>query len=367
LAKKRDKLNFYRFPEAPVPRAVTTIEAECTGHRLSLAAKARQHSIEFHPFMANHLPMILVALDRLGATRARLEAHFETYSTANRLVKIDVPANGCLDRTNWQNFLGNRSYESDFRAFFASEVNRLGPQHVQDLYLPVLAPGVAASALHALMRLAYANLTGDAAEVGVALAYWAAAYLPLGNPCAQVPTLQDPLDLLLILRSRLTRKPPKPDIDLLWHFMRAVAELPEFSPLPGSLIITSHTLSRLRRLSLALFASTMTFEALHAVTGCHWLRLLPPQCPALPDIQSAFWTAIVAIYPKIGMPLPLDETALDAMRHAPSIPNWTEIAAAAVCSDDEHDISLAFSARDEWTLTRDRLYQVVAAKRLGLI
>jgi hypothetical protein len=317
--------------------------------------------------MANHLPMILVALDRLGASRARLEAYFDTYSAANRLVKVDIPRVGRIDQTNWQEFLGERARETDFRAFFAAEVDRLGALRAQDVYLPALAPGVAASALHALMRLAYANLTADAEDAGVGLAYWATAFLQLGKPGSQVATLQDPLEVLLSLRSRLIRMPPKPDMDLLWCFMRATAELPEFATIPGALIMTPQTLPRLRQLSLILFASTMTFEALHAVTGCHWLRLLPPRCPATFDIQSAFWTAIVSVYPKIGMPLPLDEEAIEAMRHAPSIPDWPEIASAAIGSDDEHDISLTFSTREEWALTDDRLYQVVAAKRLRLI
>jgi hypothetical protein len=49
------------------------------------------------------------------------------------------------------------------------------------------------------------------------------------------------------------------------------------------------------------------------------------------------------------------------------LPDWPEIAAAAVKSDDEHDLSLTFSAREEWRTYGDRLYQVVAARRVKLI
>jgi hypothetical protein len=42
------------------------------------------------------------------------------------------------------------------------------------------------------------------------------------------------------------------------------------------------------------------------------------------------------------------------------------MAAAAAC-DDEHDISLTFSAHEEWKAYGDRLYQVVAARRVRLI
>ncbi|MBV9246938.1 MAG: questin oxidase family protein [Methylobacteriaceae bacterium] len=336
--------------------------------RLSeVVAAARRDSVEFPPFMANHLPMILVALDRLGADTARLEAYAGAYRKANGLVSINIPERGRIGRGNWRDHFGERAFEADYRAFFAGEVARLGSTQAQALYLPQLAPGVAASALHALMRLAYANLSGDPEEVATGLAYWACAYLPLGTPSAQAQRTEEPLEILLGLRSRMEEGPPaKPETDLLWHWMRAVAALPAFAPVPGALVVTSQTMERLRRASLALFASTMTFEALHAVTGCHWLRLIAPTCPDMPTVITGFWTAIAAVYPKIGMPLPLEEASLEAMRRSPHVPDWEEIAAVAAKRDDEHDISLAFSAREECALTGDQLYQVVAAKRLGL-
>jgi hypothetical protein len=317
--------------------------------------------------MANHLPMILVALDRLGASPQRLQSYFEGYRALHNLVPIDVPGNGCISSNNWQSYLGERAYEADMRAFFATEVRRLGPMQALQDYLPKLELGVAASALHALMRVAYATFSADEEEIGVGLAYWACSYLPLGAPTTSVPTTAEPLEILLALRARLNNRAlPKPEIDLLWHFMRDVALLPEFAAVPGALEIRLDTLAKLRNASLILFASTMTFEALHAVTGCHWLRMLGPQMAAAPRLLSAFWTAIAAVYPKFGMPLPLDVDRIKALRNTPAIPEWADIAFVAVERDDEHDISLAFSAREEWHFTHDRLYQVVAAKRLGL-
>ena len=58
------------------------------------------------------------------------------------------------------------------RLFFArGTAPRCG--QAERLYLPVLVPGIAASALHALMRLAYAHLRNDAAEIATSLGYWA--------------------------------------------------------------------------------------------------------------------------------------------------------------------------------------------------
>ncbi len=57
---------------------------------------------------------------------------------------------------------------------------------------------------------------------------------------------------------------------------------------------------------------------------------------------------------------------LEAWRHAP-LPDWPEIYHEAVTRDDEHDLSLCFSAGEEFKHYGDRLYQYAAAKRLELV
>ncbi len=75
---------------------------------------------------------------------------------------------------------------------------------------------------------------------------------------------------------------------------------------------------------------------------------------------------MAALLPKMGFPGIPPPEAIDEWRRVPA-PDWDEIKARAVASDDEHDHSLAFSAVEEWRRTGDALYRVVAAKRLGLI
>ena len=58
----------------------------------------------------------------------------------------------------------------------------------------------------------------------------------------------------------------------------------------------------MRSASLALYAGTMDFCALHALTGCHWLRLIEPLTPDFGLALRYFWQAIGALYPKIGFP-----------------------------------------------------------------
>jgi hypothetical protein len=309
--------------------------------------------------------MVLVALHRLGASDERLGQYFAWYRDENRLQPLP-PAVAPIERAHWSAALGDRARETDYRLFFRDEVARSGAQATIAAYLPRLLPGVAASATHGLMRLAYGVMREDEAEIATALGYWAAAYLELGVVTGAAPATADPAEVLLRMRPSACYRHIETEHDLLWHFMRAVAAKPEFRPVVDWLAIGPDTFQRTRQASLALYAGTMDFCALHALTGCHWLRLIRPVTPD-PDVALRyFWQAIAALYPKIGFPDLPTSAMLEEWRNL-ACPDWPTIEAAAVRSNDEHDLSLVFSAREEWKTYGDRLYQVVAARRVQLI
>ncbi len=328
-----------------------------------LLREARRFSAEFPVDLANHAPMALIILDRLGASDQRLRDYFERYRDASGLVPVP-PTRAPIERETWTLDLGDRSREGDYRAFFGREVSRLGIRDVVNRYLPILLPGIAASALHPLMRLAYGILRADPAEVGTALGYWAACFLPLPPATGAPPATDDPAEVLV----RVGAMPGLrglPAYDHLWHGIRAVGADPDFAPAVDWLRIGPRTTARAAATALALFAGTMDFAALHAVTGCHWVRLVATTC-ADPLLLRHFWQVVASLVPTIGFPeLPSPE-ALQQWREQPC-PDWPAIAAKAVLSDDEHDISLVFSAFEEEKVYGDRLYKVVAARRVGLI
>ena len=328
-------------------------------------AWSRQWSAEFPFCLANHLPMVLVALHRMGASDERLEAYCHIYHKQNGLVPVPEPT-AKITTENWRAFLGEREREGDYRAFFVSETARLGATPAALHYLPELIPGIAASATHALMRMAYATLTDSDEETAVSLGYWAATYLPLRVSQGLAPSTDDPADVLAFMYGPEAFRHVEPERDLLWHFMRAVAERPEFNPVVDMLAIGPDTHDRVARLSLALYAGTLDFCALHAVTGTHWLRLTAPRTPDRAAGLRYFWQAIAALVPKMGFPALPSADELEASRRMP-LPDWPEIFSEAVTRDDEHDLSLAFSAGDEFKHYGDRLYQYVAAKRLNLV
>jgi hypothetical protein len=330
-----------------------------------LLEEARTFSAEFPLFLANHQPMMLVALQRLGASDRRLQDWFAIYRDANGLVPEPSPI-APIERDSWRSALSDRSRERDYRAFFTGEVARLGIRPAIGAYLPTLTPGIAASALHAFMRLAYGVMREDAKEVGTALGYWSATYLELCPATGAPPVTSDPAEVLLRMKPVEAFKHVEPELDLLWHFMHAVAAKPEFRSVVDLLDIRADSLRRVAAASLVLYAGTMDFCALHALTGAHWLRLL---WPTLSDGDLAlryFWQAIAALYPKIGFPDFPSTEQLEEWRRSPT-PDWPDIMAAAVSCDDEHDISLTFSAFEEWKHYGDPLYKVVAARRVRLM
>jgi hypothetical protein len=154
--------------------------------------------------------------------------------------------------------------------------------------------------------------------------------------------------------------------DLLWHFMRAIALKPEFAPVVDLMAIGPETHDRVARCSLALYAATLDFCALHAVTGTHWLRLIAPRTPDRATPLRHFWQAIASLVPKIGFPSLPSADQLEEWRRMP-LPDWPEIFREAITHDDEHDLSLSFSAGEEFKRYGDPLYQYAAAKRLNLV
>src|ERR1700759_4372798 len=90
-----------------------------------LLVECRAFSGEFPDFLANHLPMVLVAMHRLGGSDERVNALFATYRDANRLPA--PPAHVApIEREGWDATLGDRGRESDYRDFFHAEVARIG-------------------------------------------------------------------------------------------------------------------------------------------------------------------------------------------------------------------------------------------------
>lgn len=330
----------------------------------SIMADMPAFGSEFAKTYANHAPMVLVALHSLGAGPERLYDFFESYRDYKELLPFGEPSSH-LDADSWQTAIGHREREADLRLFFTAEVDRLGGMEALRTYLPRLAAGVGASAFHALMRTAYALIRGSESEIAISLAYWAATYLAMPLKTGDAPKTKDPAEVLRRVYG-LAEMHVLPLHELLWQNMDESGRCAAFAPVVDWLEIDAQSLSRMAETAIALFAATMDFSALHAVTGLHWMRLVLPYCANGDVMQSHFWQCIAALVGEMKFPALPDPAELARWRTLP-VPDWPQIKAAAALSYDEHDISLAFSASEEMKMYHDPLYQLAAARRVGLI
>lgn len=329
-----------------------------------ILAEMPDYGSEFAKTYANHAPMVLVALERIGGSSGQMRQFFEHYRSTKQLLPFGHQLSP-LGETDWQDALGQREREPDLRRYFRFEVSRLGTSGALATYLPILSPGVGASALHALMRLAYALIRNDPDEVAIALAYWSATYLELPLSTGAVPITADPAEVL----RRVADIPALHQLDLqelLWHNMRASGRVAEFAPVVDWLDISVETPARMASTSISLFAATMDFCALHAVTGMHWMRIVLPYTPQPEILLRHFWQCVSALMGEMRFPVMPSEQALQKWREFPA-PAWSTIFEAARQSNDEHDLSLVFSASEEEKVYGDPLYRLAAARRMNLV
>lgn len=308
--------------------------------------------------LSNHLPMALVALERLGASDGTLQRFFEGY--ARRLVPR-APAGATLTAGDWRRAIGTGRRFADLCGYFERAVADAGVDDTVSAHLPALLPGVGSAAFHGVIRLAYALDSGGPRRVAAGLAYLADQFRPLGAPTGAPARSADPRDLLADLRNdgRLRA------VELSgWNIgtrMGAVAASPAFADVIDRLAVDGATGGALADAALLVYASTGDFTALHMVTGLHALRRLEPYAGEGPVLLRYGWQALAAAYLTIGAPPLLDDE--DRAEMDATAPAWDRIVAAALGSSDEHVIKFAYSCREQDAVFPRATYRAVAARK----
>ena len=145
----------------------------------ALSARASNDSVEFPHFLANHAPMVLVALDKLGASPERTGGMVRNLSRQKWSDPLSPTLSRQSTRATWEAALGGRAREADYRDFFAEEVQRLGIAGAVQTLLAEPHPGRGRERNAPDHAIGLRDPRARPREVGVALAYWAACYLPL--------------------------------------------------------------------------------------------------------------------------------------------------------------------------------------------
>lgn len=307
---------------------VTDPAAAATLHRL--LADGTRWDCEYRGGLSNHLPMALLALQRLGAGAARLEAFASGY--APRL-EAAPPEASWPSGDAWPGRFGERAAWPAYRALFAEWIGHEGAADVLQQTLPVLMPGCGAAAFHGLIRTAYAVQSGAVAEVADGLAYWSCRYLPLGAQGEARAAETDPEPALRRLRAGRSRR------SLIFQRMADAALDPALHEAVASVAIDDGSPERLARLAARAYALSGDFTALHLVTSAHAMRVLARFFE--PEWRATgwrwYWQAFAAAVVAAGM----------RANAAPALRPWSQIVEAAIESSDDHLIKLVYSCREE--------------------
>ena len=267
--------------------------------------------------LSNHLSMGLVALARLGADGARLEAFFEAYAP-----RLDPVARASTTVAE-------------------PEVNAR---------LSALAPQVGSGAFHGLIRVAYASMGGDAAELSAALDFFGS--FPPMRPLDAVGSERD-LGVLAASLADSGMAPP-PGVNITTRLAEVMAR-PAFQGVVARLAVDEGSLDRLSRFGAHLWLAAGDFASLHVLTGAHAIRTLGPRwadpiAPVRAAAVAGLGCYVLAGCPTLG---PVEGLPVD---------DWETVRVRALASNDEHLCKLVLSCMDEAASTGDPIYAAVATR-----
>lgn len=301
--------------------------------------------------LTNHAPMVVEALDQMGADHA-IQPWLEKYQSG--FVPL-APATEPITEDSWPAFLGHGHRFVDWLAYFQRhfEQNPLDSKTLA-LWLEWLAPGFCGSATHGVLRLGhawrghkkYANaMTRN--EVIQGLAYFAAQFQTLPENLASHQPQQEarPLRDGLVLQpadQRVFEGTIVSSLAALNSFpeFAAVIQYPDFSgDIDGALDQLVLFFTEILLENADDFLTAIVF--VHGVTS---LAILTEFFPDLPDsVQQKLlrygWQSSAGLYAAFGRhqgPIPYIKTG----------PNFSETAAiaAAVAHGDDHVIKFTEAA-----------------------
>ncbi|MEA2339075.1 MAG: hypothetical protein QOE82_3082 [Thermoanaerobaculia bacterium] len=311
----------------------------------SLLAGSQRFATTYGSGFFNHLPMALLALERLGGDDARLREFAEFYE---KRLHLKTPGDA-LPNDDWRDALGKRKYEDAVTAKFEQHLRARGRDALLRDVVPQLTLGLASEAFHGLIRTAYSVDSGDDVDLPGALASWVTGFSELpGSSSAKKFDVAADAFATIAADDRFASPIEGRSID---GRIAKVNALPAFADYRSS--ITTVALPDLALIAARIFIATGDFVALHLVTACHAVRVLQRYLP--PSALDVLSTAMLAAYVVIGRP-PLDDVAVEEV---------TDLASLAAKSDDDHDLKLVYSCLQEETHYKSGLHRTAAAVRLG--
>ncbi|MFL6673568.1 MAG: questin oxidase family protein [Massilia sp.] len=313
-----------------------------------LLEQGREHSPLYANRLANHLPMALIALDRMGADAAVMQSFADRYRRRLRTVP-DEP--GYVDP---REYLGSGEHYPEIARFFRRRIEDAGTGEVLREWVPLLLPGLAASAFHSMIRLAYAVDADDQQDIPLALAYWATEYAP-------IPLSMDTTDATLAAVAAHLSLETSGHIFGPGIIIDKMLEIAQHPALAHAAVLPAQdlTLNDVAQFALSVYVDHEDFTLLHLVTGCHALRQLLPYAGDTQLALRYLWHAVLAAYLTVPRPAPASAAPVDCAIPADLIPGL------ACAAGDDHVIKLCYSALCEYREYGDERYLHAAGRKLA--
>ena len=322
-----------------------TVNTRCK----ELLEQGRTYHILYGDRLANHLSMVLIALEKMGADPDSLTRFYQSY--CKKLVPLD--RSDFKEPSNLLDTLGQGHQFNNHLSYFEQKIVEHGVDQTLTESLPFLLPGICASAFHALIRLAYAIEANDSGEVAYALAYWSSDYQTLGTLSSSIEnTLPGILAEISPIGRNHTFGP-----GIIVDRMAEIAQLENYQRFVFQ--PTNITPEQLAQLAIKAYLLTGDFTLLHGVTGCHALRIIFPWVSHKELALRYFWQAFVVAYLSTGS-ISLENKMIEAQR----INGWDEIISKGCSSSNDHVIKIIYTCWSEYQHYGNQEYLAAASQAM---
>ena len=301
-------------------------------------SRAKDYPITYNRRLFNHLPMMLIALDEMGATPAQLKSSYECYVERFALLESTTdPANPIKQQFTL------------FQQQYFEQLNDQGIEVTVKSALIDLMPGVAAGVFYALTRLATALKSNDLEEIATALACWHLHYLDI----AGIKPLVDkkPRSLLRTTAKVVNhyRFPPGNTVDR----MISVLALDQYHQIPSQPQEINFAL--VVNTVLSAYKMTGDFTMHHCVVAVKSFGQLREYFGDQEQALRYFWQAVVVAYLSTGGVPMVPVVAVDLI-------DWTQIKQFCCDCTNEHLIEICHACEQLFHQTNDPNCHIIASR-----
>lgn len=326
----------------------------------------------FRGGLSNHGPMTAEALLSLG----RPEDVIPWVTSYRKRLDARPKAQERIANDGWKDALGNKARVRDWEDWFTNELAESTWQEVVQLWIPRLAPGMAAAGLHGVIRAGHAVsslVLHESAprldELARALGYWAAEFMKLPGDPTEPGKLSpsNALKKLTLLPREMRRSRGLITTELrdLLHFEPFAAAIDLADPSAGS----PNFMSDLLAASAGSYIHTKArrFEFLHGVTGAaavaELLPLVAEKDRAL--VKAYTWQATAGLHTRYAAESLVSEVETSAQPDGEAKARFAELGKLSSTSGDEHTIKLVAACAREWSRNPDGRVLLAAETRIA--